>query len=167
MKPIVPEFSRPVPVDRIPRDGSDEAIAADAKECAALARRLGIPAIHTLKATLRAEPWRGGGVKLTGLISAEVEQVSVISLEAFRQAIEIPVERYFLPPSQAALDEESDADPIEAGHIDLGEVVAESLALDLDPYPRRPDEKFELSTAEDEAAKASPFTVLSALKPGT
>ena len=104
MKPIVPEFSRPIPVDRIPRDGSDEAIAADTKECAGLARRLGIPAIHSLGAKLRAEPWRGGGVKLAGLISADVEQVSVVSLEAFRQAIEIPVERYFLPPHQAALD---------------------------------------------------------------
>ena len=89
----------------------------------------------------------------------------MVSLETFRQAIEFPVERYFPPPSQAARDEDSDADPIEAGHIDLGEVVAESLVLDLDTYPRRPDEKFEPGTADDEAAKLSPFTVLSALKP--
>lgn len=164
MKPVGPEFSRPIPVERIHRDGSYEAIAAEPAECVALARRLGIAAIHALKARLRAEPWRGGGVKLSGLISADVEQVSVVSLEAFRQTIEIPVERYFLPPHQAALDPESDADPIEGGVIDLGEVVAESLVLDLDPYPRRPDEKFEL-VSEADAEKMSPFTVLSALKP--
>ncbi len=165
MKAPIPEFSRPIPVDRIARDGSDETISADPKECAALAKRLGVFAIHSLGAVLRAEPWRGGGVKLSGLVAADLEQMSVVSLEAFREMVEFPVERYFLPPHQAAADMESDADPIEGGHIDLGEVVAETLALERDPYPRRADEKFD-AIIEDGAEKVSPFTVLAALKPG-
>lgn len=165
MKPSAPEFSRPIAVDRIPRGGSDETIAAVAGECPALARRLGIPAIHALSAALRVEPWRGGGIKLKGRITADVEQVSVVSLKVFRHIVELTVERFFLPPHAAQLEEDGDADPIEAGHIDLGETVAETLVLDLDPYPRLPEEKFEGASAP-EPDKASPFAALSPLKPG-
>ena len=33
-------------------------------------------------------------------------------------------------------------DPIENGLIDLGEVVVETLALEIDPYPRKDGELF-------------------------
>ena len=74
------EFPRPLIVDRVPRMGSTEKIDADPAECAALARRFGIPAIHRLHAEIRATPWRGGGLKLEGTITADLEQVSVVSL---------------------------------------------------------------------------------------
>ena len=83
MKPVVFEFSRPLLVDRVPALGSHERIAADDKECAALAKRLGIPKLHSLGGLLKASPWRGGGLKVTGTMQAEVDQVSVVSLEVF------------------------------------------------------------------------------------
>jgi hypothetical protein len=46
--------------------------------------------------------------------------------------------------------------------VDIGEVVAETLALDLDPYPRKPGEAF-AEHVEDAAAPGenpSPFAVL-------
>ena len=49
-------------------------------------------------------------------------------------------------------EDEDDADPIENGWIDLGEVVAETLALDLDPYPRKPGEAFAEHIEEDDGA---------------
>ena len=36
-------------------------------------------------------------------------------------------------------DEDLDTLPLEDERIDLGETVAQSLALNLDPYPRAPD----------------------------
>jgi uncharacterized metal-binding protein YceD (DUF177 family) len=158
-----PEFSRPLQTDRVPKAGSVEKLHAEPRELAALARRMKIPAIHALSAEIRATPWRGGGIKLEGHLTADIEQVSVISLEAFRETVSIPVSRYFLPPGAVVENEgEDDADPIQGGIVDLGEVVAETLALDLEPYPRKPGEAF-AEHIEDDAAPGenpSPFAVL-------
>ena len=167
MKPPVPEFSRPLPVDRIPREGCEEHIAAEAHECVALAKRLGIPAVHSVRADLRAEPWRGGGIKLTGTVASDLDQVSVVSLNPFRHRVEYPVTRFFLPEAVAVVEEESEADPIVAGHIDLGEIAAETLALELDPYPRQDGEAFEAHIEADDAepGKQSPFAALAKRPP--
>ncbi len=128
------EFSRPLQVDRVPRPGSTEKLSAESAELEALARRFKIPALHALSAEIRATPWRGGGMKLEGHITADLEQVSVISLEPFRETVSVPLARYFLPHGAVVdNDREDDADPIDNGWIDLGEVVAQTLALDLDP----------------------------------
>jgi uncharacterized metal-binding protein YceD (DUF177 family) len=161
-----PEFSRPLEVARIPAGGSTEKIAATAEECMRLAKRLDLPAIHALRAELHAKPWRGGGLKVTGELSADLEQVSVISLEAFRQEVRMPVERYFLsePPGEDD-GEADDIDAIIAGHIDLGEVVAETLALELDPYPRKPGETFSSKDEAEEETENRAFARLKSLNP--
>jgi uncharacterized metal-binding protein YceD (DUF177 family) len=163
-----PEFSRPLQTDRVPKAGSVEKLAADPDELKALARRMKLPAIHALTAEIRATPWRGGGIKLEGHLTADIEQVSVISLEAFRETVSVPVSRYFLPSGALAdQEEEDDADPILGGAIDLGEVVAETLALDLDPYPRKPGEAFAQHIEDDgqPGEQESPFAVLGRRKP--
>ena len=142
MKQVTVEFSRPLLVDRVPADGSFEKIAAETAECEALARRLGVPAVHAVSAGLRARPWRGGGLKIEGRLLADLDQVSVVSLETFRHQVSFEVLRYFLPPGAAPANEEADADPILQGEVDLGEIVAETLALELDAYPRKPGESF-------------------------
>ena len=96
MKHVIPEFSRPLAVDRVPRGGSFEKITANPKECQAVAARLNVLALHAFSAELRATPWRGGGLKLEGKLNADVEQISVVSLEAVRNLVEFPVLRYFL-----------------------------------------------------------------------
>lgn len=161
------EFSRPLQVDRVPKLGSTEKLSAEPAELQALAKRFKIPVLHSLSAEIRATPWRGGGMKLEGHITADLEQVSVISLEAFRETVSVPLARYFLPHG-AVVDnqQEDDADPIDNGWIDLGEVVAETLALDLDPYPRKPGEAFPGHVEDDgaEAKAPSPFAVLAPKK---
>lgn len=156
----VPEFSRPIEVARVGAHGSREKISADRKECSALADRLQLPGVHAVSADLQVKPWRGGGLKVTGEVRADIDQVSVISLEAFRSEVRFPVERYFLP---AGGSEDDEIDMIVGGIIDLGEVAAETLGLELDPYPRKPGEAFAASTDEPAAspvAKISPFAVL-------
>lgn len=157
------EFPRPIEVARVPNLGSHEKLMADPKECIALAKRLDIPAIYSLTATLKAKPWRGGGLKVTGELSADLNQLSVVSLEAFRSQVVFPVERYFLniPPS-AEFEFDEEIDPIIGGIVDLGEIVAETLALELDPYPRKAGEVFQpvLEDAPTDAEKRNPFNVL-------
>ena len=139
------EFSRPLIVDRVPRKGSHEVFAAEPAELIALAKRLNIPELFSLKAHLVATPWRGGGLRVTGDFTVDLSQVSVVSLEAFRVTQKIDLERFFLPPKSVVDGVEEDADPIENGLIDLGEMVAEALALELDPYPRKAGEAFAFS----------------------
>ncbi len=172
---MLPEFSRPLAVERIGPTGAEMTIEADAEERQALARRFAIPAIHALSATFVATPWRRGGVVLRGEISAEVEQLSVVSLEPVRSVIEESVVRYFqsdLAPGhnpavlgvEALEDEEPEV--ISGGAIDLGEIAAEELALALDPYPRGPGEVFRNETGQgsEDRRPDSPFAVLSRLK---
>jgi uncharacterized metal-binding protein YceD (DUF177 family) len=165
MKQLVNEFSRPLLVDRVPALGSHERIAADEKECAALARRLALPKIHALGGFLKAVPWRGGGLKITGTLSARVDQVSVVSLETFTSDLEFAVERYFLSPRAGNPLDEEDVDSIEKGSVDLGEILAETMALELDPYPRKAGEVFNDIEEPPVPEKVSPFTALSKLKP--
>ena len=154
------EFSRPLDVARVSKLGSTEKLSADDKECANLAIRLRVHAIHSLSAELKAKPWRGGGMKVTGEIMVDVEQVSVVDLEPFRETKTFDVERFFLShiPDEASDDE--DIDPILGGFIDLGEVVAETLALELDLYPRKPGQEF----GEVEITSETPPNPFAALK---
>ena len=139
---IIPELSRPLIVDRVPRKGSHEVFAAEPAERAALAKRFGLVALHDLKARLLAVPWRAGGLKVTGHVDVELEQISVVSLEPFKSTQKFEVERYFLPATATVDPAIDDADPIVDGTVDLGELVAETLGLELDPYPRKDGEDF-------------------------
>lgn len=169
----MPEFSRLLQVERIPAGGTEEVIEALPEERDALARRFKLPAILSLSARFTAIPWRRGGVEIRGEIEAQVEQVSVVSLETFAARVSEPVVRYYQAENAPghrpgvlgveSLDDEPDV--ISGGAIDLGELAAETLALALDPYPRKPGEVFVLDggdAAEDRAE--SPFGVLSRLK---
>lgn len=161
MKPPRPEFSRPLEVARVPALGSFEKIAADAGECVELAQRLKLPKVHGLWADLRVKPWRGGGFKVSGEVRADIEQESVISLELFRSEVRFSVERYFL--QRVGADEDEEVDVIGNGELDLGEIAVETLGLELDPYPRKAGEVFQLAAPQEEAppvAKISPFAVL-------
>jgi uncharacterized metal-binding protein YceD (DUF177 family) len=150
------EFTRPLIVDRVPRKGSHEVFAAEPSECKALASRFGIPSISFVKAHLVAVPWRGGGLKVTGKIETELEQVSVISLEKFTSKPKFEVERYYLPPKILVDAVEDDADPIENGEVDLGELVAETIGLELDPYPRKPGETYDNPEFDSDKADNKP-----------
>ncbi len=141
-KILAPEFSRPLLVDRVPRKGSHEHLIADAEECEKLAARFAIPALHKLSARLFMAPWRGGGMKVTGTVESEYELKSVVSLELFASRSKFEVERFFLPAGKLDENIEDDADPISNGVLDLGEIVAETLGLEIDPYPRKPGETF-------------------------
>lgn len=138
-----PEFSRPLSIERVPRKGSHEFVEADKEERERLAKRLSVPELHSFSARFFVVPWRGGGVKVTGTVEADVDQVSVVSVETFRQREKFEVIRFFIPEGTPNDALEGDADPITSGEVDLGEIAAETLGLELDPYPRKPGEVFD------------------------
>jgi uncharacterized metal-binding protein YceD (DUF177 family) len=131
-----PEFSRPVRLTPEPREVTLEANTA---ERAALAARFGIIGIHALSAQLALRPEPGGTIRVRGTLLAEVEQGCVVTLEPVRQRVEAALDLRILEEGETPADEDPDSpDEIESqgGTADLGEAVAEQLALALDPYPR-------------------------------
>jgi len=170
------EFSRPLDVTRVPVQGCTEKISAEPEECAALAARFGLPAIHGLGAELQISRWRGEGLKIKGRFTLDLEQTCVVSLDIFRSTLADMFETYFLPAKAAdgadeVTIEEGDAEPFENGIIDMGEVVAEAVGLVLDPYPKKPGVTFADIVEDDEAsgkegARSSPFAGLGRLKEG-
>ncbi|MBD0275271.1 MAG: DUF177 domain-containing protein, partial [Acetobacteraceae bacterium] len=135
-----PEFSRPLSLGLVGPDGRREVLEADAAERAALARRFGIPAVESLRAELRLRPEADGAVRAEGRLAAEVVQSCVVTLEPVAQRVDEAVALRLLPAGAEPRDEPDGPDdiPSEDGVVDLGEAVAEQLALALDPYPRAP-----------------------------
>ncbi|QUL36731.1 DUF177 domain-containing protein [Erythrobacter sp. JK5] len=139
-----PELSRPVKVR--PLTGDPVLVEADAAERAALAERFGLSAVNSLRAEIELEA-KGKAIRATGDLEAEIVQVCAVSAEDFPVSIREPIDLRFVPEGASAADEEEieleadDCDEIEyAGEtFDLGEAVAQTLGLAIDPYAEGPN----------------------------
>ena len=178
---IRPEFSRPLPVEDIGA-GVRRQIAAEPEELRALAQRMKLPDIVSLQADLSVEPQGGGSYLVKGRMQARVAQECVRTLDVFEDDVTAEVERLFVPadsPAARALEEgpvleldmeAPDApDVIHDGAIDLGELVAETLALSLDPWPHKPGTDYvDMEAAAPETNEVekpdNPFAALKRLR---
>lgn len=136
-----PELHRPLPADRIGAHGLDVMVEATAAECAALARRMRVPAVLALSCGYRLVRPVPTCIAARGRLRARVVQTCVVSLEAFEVTVAEDFTVRFVPAGQESdrIDLDSDDEiPFQAGMLDLGEAAAEQLGLALDPYPRRP-----------------------------
>ncbi len=183
-------ISMPVKVEAIPASGQTVDFAPDAAARAGLARLLDVLSVDALTARLTAMR-EGARVRVTGKFEACVTQACVVTLEPVEGVVSDTVEIVYAPAEEAeaaakaagfpadgedleevdmaAIDLEMlndpDAlpDPIAPdGTIDLGQALYESIAVGLDPYPRKPGAVFE-PPAEPEGF-GSPFGALAALK---
>lgn len=181
--------------DDVPEDGLEIVIDASPEACAALAKTCGIPSIDSVNARLVVTRWRKDGLAVRGTICADVVQTCVVTLDPVAGRVEEGIACFFLPgyqgagasgdpsapPSQGleAAGEDADIDDLVDGRLDLGALVAEHVALGLDPYPRKAGSVFEPTgdagvdrggeSGEDrgeDTGRSSPFAALSALKSG-
>ncbi|HEX7852904.1 MAG TPA: DUF177 domain-containing protein [Sphingobium sp.] len=138
------EFSRPVPLDRIGADAKQQTIIADEAERLALARRFRLRGLGRLEADYLLVPM-GEGWQATGTIRAEAVQACVATAQDVPERIDAPFTIRFVREENETDEEvelsEEDCDimTVEDGRIDMGEAVAQTLALNLDPYPRSRD----------------------------
>ncbi|HEX8240646.1 MAG TPA: DUF177 domain-containing protein [Allosphingosinicella sp.] len=170
------EFSRHYRVDALSAEPLRVEIEAGPDEREALADRFGLVAVGSLAA--EAELSRSGEVATAaGRLRARVTQSCIASAEPVEAEVAEDFRVEFRPvPADGRPDEEvelSDDDLdvtfYEGGAIDLGEAVAQTLLLGLDPYPRSPAAEAALKEAgvksEEEARiESSPFAALAALK---
>lgn len=169
----LPELSRPLRVDAISSRGLVVDIEANAQERSALAERFGLLSLDRLVAQLRLMPSAGGVIRLSGHIEADVTQACVVSLVAVPAHVSEGFSMCFGAADEEdgdieiAFEAEGPPDPIEGGIIDVGEAVAEHLALALDPFPRAPGAEFTPLVGDDDdapvPAKVNPFAVLAGI----
>jgi uncharacterized metal-binding protein YceD (DUF177 family) len=172
---VTPEFSRIWRIDTLGEAPRQVAIEADEGERAALAERFGLVAIGRLEAEA-AISRKGETVTAAGILRAAVTQSCVATDVPVEAEVEAPFRIDFRPQPEAGADEEielgeGELDTIfyDGAAVDLGEAVAETLSLSLDPWPRAPGAEDALREAgvkdEEQAARdSSPFAALQGLK---
>jgi uncharacterized metal-binding protein YceD (DUF177 family) len=165
------EFARPIDLGRIGEVETLHDISATAEERSALAARFQLLGIDRLEARVRVRRTRGKlRVRLTGRFTADVIQGCVVTGDPVPGHIEKDFTVIYGDVdegSEVLIEPEGEADfePLPKGAIDLGETVAQELAMALDPYPRAPGAGVEAPPAEKpEPPRENPFAVLAKLK---
>ena len=169
---MTPEFSRTYRDDTIGSAPRHVSIEAEPGERAALAGRFGLLGIDSLSA--EADLTRNGEtIVAVGTLRAAATQSCVASGEPVDEKIEEAFRIEFRPqPQSGGNDEEIELSENEldvvfydGGAIDLGEAMAETLSLSLDPYPRSDKAEAALREAGVKSeGEAGPFGALAGLK---
>ncbi|HPV68332.1 YceD family protein [Sphingorhabdus lacus] len=165
------EFSHELKISELGGKMRSIHLSADASQRAALAKRFDLAALDRLDADLTMTTERSD-IFATGELNAVLAQTCVATGEPVPVTVSEAVTIRFIP--EPRINEEAEFELAEEDcdvmfHdgqlIDLGEAVAQSLGLALDPYPRSPNADALLKSAgvkgEDEAG---PFGVLASLK---
>ncbi len=145
MSVAAPEFSRCFSLDTIGTVPRLVSISANETECAALAQRFALVSLANLTATATLII-RGDAISAQGRFKAEVVQSCTASGDdvpaQFDEAFSI---RFVaILADDAASDEiellADDCDTVDhdGQSVDLGEAIAQTLGLNLDPFPRSP-----------------------------
>lgn len=168
---MTPEFSRPVRAEHIKRLSGDTHIEASEAERVALIQRFGLLALDRLEASYSLSE-EGEGFVARGHVTATLAQPCVATGLPVPEAIDTDFTLRFVTES-ATVEEgeemELDADDVDTigfdgQTIDMGEAVAETMALAMMPYPRSPDaDAFLKQAGVISEEQASPFAALLAL----
>ena len=124
-------------------------VEATPEERTALAARFGLGAVHALRAEVALDQ-KARAIRATGRLKAEIMQPCAISTEPFPVTIDEPVDLRFVedrerPMTDAEVQEiELEADDCDeiaftGDMFDLGEAVAQTLGLAIDPYAEGPN----------------------------
>jgi uncharacterized metal-binding protein YceD (DUF177 family) len=167
------DFAHRLPLNQI-RDGERIDLSADEGERRQIAERLGLRSLDRFDAHATLDR-KGEIVRARGRLKAVLRQSCVVTDEPVDAHADESFDIYFLPePSSESPEEEielheSDCDVVfhDGSAIDLGQAIADTLALTLDPYPRSPGAEATLKEAgvlTEAEAEAGPFAALAKLK---
>ena len=140
---VPPEFSRSFALNTIGATPRAVTISATAAECAALAARFDLAAISKLEASAKLVA-SGEDVSCTGALRAALVQHCAATDAPVPAKLKTGFAIRFVAPAAGRSPAEEieialeDIDIVEhdGAAIDLGEVVAQTLLLALDPFPR-------------------------------
>ncbi len=167
------EFQRLYPLETVSAVPHTVSIAATPEECTALAIRFDLQQIGSLaaEATLVKGP---DGYHARGTLKADIVQSCVATNGPVPATLTEPFDIRFVAETDVPDSEELELDAEECDTmfhdgrgLDLGEAVAQTLALALDPFPRAPDADAVLAKAGvvgDDEFVTGPFSALKGLK---
>lgn len=169
-------FSYQVKVGHISANPVTVKLVADERERAGLARLWKVESVKRLESELQVARWKKDGVRIHGRVEAEIVQSCVVTLEPVESVISEAVDRIYVPEGsrlarlvldergEMVLDPEGDDIPetFTGDTVDAGEAVTETVALAIDPYPRKAGVEFadHVESSEADDAKPSPFAAL-------
>jgi uncharacterized metal-binding protein YceD (DUF177 family) len=173
-------FSCRLNLDRA-HDGERIDLVATDAELADIARRLGLVSLDRLSAHCvlghrapapKSASTASPAIRARGRIKAALAQACVATGEPLPAYIDEAFELEFWPEPAHSPDDEielsgDELDVIfhDGQAIDLGEAIADTLALALEPYPRGPNAEVALREAGVlSEEQAGPFAALAALK---
>jgi hypothetical protein len=161
---------RPVPAHDLPATGRPFRIDAGVDERRALAQRFDLIAVDNLWAEGIVRPEAAGRrIRVEGRLVADVVQTCVVSLDPVPSHIDAAFDRLYGRDVGEEWEEGAGdavfvdlggdllAEPLDSDVLDLGVAAAEQLALELDPYPRKPGALFTgCDRGEETGASAAP-----------
>jgi len=168
---MIEQFSHEIRLDQL-RGGERVELAADAGECKAIGERLGLTELERLEASASLDR-KGEIVRATGRVQAALTQYCVVTGDPIATLIDEPFDLVFQPSQpDSGPDSEielaaDDCDTVfyDGAAIALGDAIADTLALAIDPYPRSAGADAALKEAGVlSEAEAGPFAALAALK---
>lgn len=136
----------------------------NAAERAALARELGAESLRKLRFEGVLLPRGKAGWRLEAKLGATAVQACIVTLEPVTTRIDTEVMRDFVPSdrmdtpepgSEIEMPEDDTVEPM-SEEIDLAEILAEALALELPAYPRK--DGAELGSAQFAEEGTTPIT---------
>ncbi|GFM27626.1 DUF177 domain-containing protein [Novosphingobium sp. PY1] len=139
------EFSREIDIRQV--EGKAVHVEANEAERAALAKRFSLVRISKLEADLELHRSGERDAEARGTLKASFIQSCAVSAEDIPVEVKEPLFFRFVPqatdynPDEEIELDADDCDEIEYSgtHIDLGEAVAQSLALAIDPFLTGPE----------------------------
>ena len=169
-----PEFSRPVNVEGVKIGKSEQTIEATADECRKLAERFNLLALDDLSARIRTiRKGQGEAIRISvsGHLQAKVTQSCIITLEPVESEIGVDFRTVFdsdvndrIADCDLDPEQEDVPEPIVDGIVDLGELMAQVLAVEINPFPRKDGANSSEMTLESSDSGANPFAILEKLK---
>ncbi|THD80937.1 MAG: DUF177 domain-containing protein [Phenylobacterium sp.] len=166
------DWATPLKLRELGRTALRFKLEPDADQRAKVAADLGLEALPSLTAQLTVRAWRDGAA-ITGRFDAVVAQLCSVSLEPFEQPLSGEIDVRVVPVGSVNAPEEVSGeiernpdtpdppDVLPGEAVDLAAYVVEHLALEIDPFPRKPGVAFEYDAP---TAEESPFAALQKLK---
>lgn len=165
-------WTDPLRLYELDKGPADFTLEPDAAQRAAIARQTGLQSLPALRATLTVSPWMDGA-EISGRFTAMVEQICSVSLDPFEHELEGEIDLRVVPAGSSQAPEpvggEVEYDPdapdppdvLADDSIDLAAYVVEHLALEIDPFARKPGATFDYVPDPE---PDSPFAALKKLK---
>ncbi|WP_308909997.1 hypothetical protein [Pseudokordiimonas caeni] len=168
------------PVADVDRDPRPFTFTATEAERTAIADRFDLKAVNSLtaEASLSA-PGKGRGILLSGHLRADIIQRCGVTLADVPEIVDNSFELMLVSPEEAdRLDADEayldpaipDYDALEGDKVPVGEILVQTLAVLMNPWPRAEGAALDAGNAQGvevdapEAEKPNPFAALASLR---